>query len=110
MRRILVNCHRDHLRKPWWRRERQGLDFVPEPAYEHQSDWESQSDVVQAVNALPMSMRHILALRYFADLSVRDTAQILGCSEGNVKSQTARGLAHLEQLLGSTITDGSVQS
>ena len=34
-------------------------------------------------------------LRYFVDLSVEQTAQALGCSTGNVKSQTARALRKL---------------
>jgi len=37
----------------------------------------------------------VLVLRYFDDLSEAQTAQMLGCSLGTVKSQTARGLARL---------------
>jgi DNA-directed RNA polymerase specialized sigma24 family protein len=35
-------------------------------------------------------------LRYFESLSVGETAEALGCSEGTVKSQTARGLAAMK--------------
>jgi DNA-directed RNA polymerase specialized sigma24 family protein len=38
-------------------------------------------------------------LRYFDGLDVSAAAKALGCSEGNVKSQTARGLANLRQVL-----------
>src|ERR1019366_5090582 len=43
--------------------------------------------------------RTVLALRFWEDLSVTDTAEILGCTSGTVKSQTHRALAQLERLL-----------
>jgi hypothetical protein len=38
-------------------------------------------------------------LRYWEDLSVEQVADLLGCSAGNVKSQSARGLDKLRALL-----------
>jgi DNA-directed RNA polymerase specialized sigma24 family protein len=38
-------------------------------------------------------------MRYFEGLDVAETARALGCSEGNVKSQTARGLVALRAAL-----------
>ena len=40
-----------------------------------------------------------MVLRYFDDLSVEAVAEILGCSTGTVKSQTAKGLARLRQVI-----------
>jgi DNA-directed RNA polymerase specialized sigma24 family protein len=39
-------------------------------------------------------------LRYWSDLSVEQVADLLGCSTGNVKSQSARALGKLRAVLG----------
>jgi DNA-directed RNA polymerase specialized sigma24 family protein len=39
-------------------------------------------------------------LRFWADLSVDQIADVLGCSAGTVKSQAARGLDNLRRALG----------
>ena len=49
--------------------------------------------------------RTMLVLRYWEDLSVEQTAAILGCSEGNVKSQCSRSLDKLRTLLGEPFTE-----
>jgi DNA-directed RNA polymerase specialized sigma24 family protein len=43
----------------------------------------------------------VLVLRYFDDLSEAQTAEMLGCSLGTVKSHTARALARLRDTAGS---------
>ncbi len=52
--------------------------------------------VRQAVARLPRGQRTAIILRYYLDLPVAETAAVMGCSEGNVKSQTARGIATLK--------------
>jgi RNA polymerase sigma-70 factor (sigma-E family) len=56
--------------------------------------------VMDALATLPPKARAVVVLRYYDDLSVEQTAQMLGCSTGNVKSQTARALDKLRPLLG----------
>jgi DNA-directed RNA polymerase specialized sigma24 family protein len=48
-----------------------------------------------ALAALPPRQRAVLVLRYFDDMSEGETAQMLGCSLGTVKSHAARALARL---------------
>ncbi len=48
---------------------------------------------------LPRRMRAVLVLRYWEDLSEAETAELLNCSVGTVKSQASRGLARLRELL-----------
>ncbi len=64
-------------------------------------------DVRAAVTALPVGQRSALILRYYADLSVAEAAQALGCSPGTVKSQTHEGLRTLRRHLGPTLPDGA---
>ena len=45
--------------------------------------------------SLPAGQRAVVVLRYWMDLSEAETADTLGCSVGNVKSQAARALAKL---------------
>jgi RNA polymerase sigma-70 factor (sigma-E family) len=59
-------------------------------------------DLDRAVAALPLRRRACIVLRYYADLSERDTAAALGISVGTVKSQTAKALRQLERALSVT--------
>jgi len=51
--------------------------------------------VREALNRLSLAHRSVLVLRYLADLSERQTAQVLGVPTGTVKSRTARALDEL---------------
>jgi RNA polymerase sigma-70 factor (sigma-E family) len=100
--RIIVNAHIDEIRKGIRRRERNVPDvpdvLAPLPPDSFQLGLDG-SDVRAALAELPVGMRAALVLRYWLDLSVGQTAELLNCSEGTVKSQTAKGAARLRQLL-----------
>jgi RNA polymerase sigma-70 factor (sigma-E family) len=60
---------------------------------------ESKPELMAAIGALAPRQRAALVLRYFEDLSEAETADILACSVGTVKSTTARALEHLRERL-----------
>jgi RNA polymerase sigma factor (sigma-70 family) len=55
--------------------------------------------LLQALLALPLRQRATIILRYLEGMSERETAAVLGCSEGTVKSQSARALSALRSFL-----------
>jgi RNA polymerase sigma-70 factor, ECF subfamily len=57
-------------------------------------------DVYEAMQHLPEAQRRVLELRFGADRSVRETAQILNKSENNVKVLQHKALERLKKLLG----------
>jgi DNA-directed RNA polymerase specialized sigma24 family protein len=50
-------------------------------------------------------MRAVVVLRHWLEFSVEETADLLNCSGGTVKSQTAKGVARLRELLASENED-----
>jgi RNA polymerase sigma factor (sigma-70 family) len=58
-------------------------------------DVASDLAVRAAVAALPEAQRQAVILRYFADLSVREVAAIVGCPENTVKTNTRRAIEAL---------------
>ncbi len=55
--------------------------------------------LLSCVRELPAGQRAVLVLRYFDDLTEVETARVLGCSVGTVKSQHARAMARLRELV-----------
>jgi RNA polymerase sigma-70 factor (sigma-E family) len=98
VRRIIVNENASLWRRAWKRRER-STGSVPEAATLDPTSIDTTWEMVQA---LPSRQRAAVALRYYADLSVNETAEIMGCSVGAVKTHTARALQKLRE----TLADG----
>jgi|SRR5579884_3057466 len=100
-RRVLINLSRD-LRR-WARRRPREYPLDPD----HRSAvTESsahavaeRSAVIAALRRLPTRQREVLVLRFYADLSVAETALAIGASEGTVKSYTSRALSRMRELL-----------
>ena len=103
-RRTLVNTYLAEQRSGWakWtvlHRFGGGSAAGPEPDPAALGDLELGLDLKAALAKLPPRQRATVVLRFYCDLSIEQTAQLMGCSTGNVKSQSARGLATLRLLL-----------
>ena len=98
VRRCLVNSYLAEGRRPW-RRERSTAD-LPETAYgDGTAGTDARDELRRALAELGPSQRAIVVLRYWDGLTVEETAAAVGCSTGNVKSQSARGLGRLRAVL-----------
>jgi len=96
-RRCVVNAAMDDRRSLFSKRERVSAE-LPDFAVvdSHRGD---TTALVALLATLPAGMRTAVVLRYVEGLSVAETAAAMGCSEGNVKSQSARGLDRLREAM-----------
>lgn len=96
-------------RMAWRRRSRGELPtaVLPETAARDGYREVDELDALrQALLRLPVRQRAAIVLRHLEDRPVSEVAELLGCSEGTVKSQTSRGLIRLRALLAEdTIAD-----
>ncbi|MFJ3309520.1 SigE family RNA polymerase sigma factor [Streptomyces sp. NPDC086549] len=99
VRRALVNTHAS-----WWRRRWRGetpTQDLPELTLARDvfADVDLEQSLAGAVRRLPPRQRAVVVLRYFEDLIVEETAQVLNCRPGAVKSQAAKALRVLRHYL-----------
>ncbi|MEY9890351.1 RNA polymerase sigma-70 factor (sigma-E family) [Catenulispora sp. MAP5-51] len=106
-RRTLVNTYLAEQRSGWakWtilHRFGGGGETAADPDPDRAAltgDLDLGLDLKTALAKLPPRQRATVVLRFYCDMSVEQTAQVMGCSTGNVKSQSSRGLANLRSLL-----------
>jgi RNA polymerase sigma-70 factor (ECF subfamily) len=96
VRRVAMN-----LSTSWWRRQqvagRRAAALPPDPALIDDPPV-TDDDLVRQVRALPQRQRMAIACRYFADMSVADTAAAMGCREGTVKALTSQAISALRKV------------
>ncbi|WBQ06409.1 SigE family RNA polymerase sigma factor [Kribbella sp. CA-293567] len=107
-RRVVVNAALDIGRRPW-RREVPTDRLLERPRTDDPAGAQADRDeVLSALAGLGPRQRACVVLRYYEDLSIEQTAEILDCSPGTVKSQTARGLETLRHAINRTRAVGPV--
>ena len=99
LRRTIVNLSNSHYRRlrverAHLARERSAV-LVSEIAGATVPDVEERERMRVALAALRPQQRAAIILRYYEDLSEAETADILGCAVGTVKSMVSRGMASL---------------
>ncbi|MER7073109.1 SigE family RNA polymerase sigma factor [Terrabacter sp. NPDC000476] len=106
VRRIMVNTY-----SSWWRRRwngEQATDELPETTGRSgradgaerdrasgAGQVDDRTDLWRALSRLPRRQRAVVVLRFYEDLSEAETAEVMQCSVGTVKSQASRALAKL---------------
>jgi RNA polymerase sigma-70 factor (sigma-E family) len=97
--RTVVRAAIDEARHPW-RREHAASHRLPDrPMPDAAERIGERMRLRDALRQIPPGQRAILVLRFYEGLSVEQTAAALGLRTGTIKSQTARGLATLREVL-----------
>lgn len=100
LRSTTINLARSVLR-----RQQTALRYAPDPPAEPAGPEEqvlakvSNAGVMDALRLLPWRQQQVIMLRYYADLSVLETARTLQISAGTVKTHGFRALATLAEAL-----------
>lgn len=97
LRATVVNLTRSHFRRrrverAYLRRERMAPDQPEVEVGRRHEMWE-------ALQALPHRQRAAIVLRYYEDLTEAETADVLRCPVGTVKSLVSRGIDRLRDEL-----------
>lgn len=92
---LVLNVSREQIRKQ--QRAQGDLDVqllalpVPDQA-EVQLQWQA---FIEHLNGLPQRQREVVVLRFLQGFGTRETAEIMGCSEGSVKTHLHRAVQQL---------------
>ncbi|MEU5181299.1 SigE family RNA polymerase sigma factor [Streptomyces longwoodensis] len=109
-RGVVANLARTRVRSAVRERRRVSLFWSQREERTEDPDVAGVVDVQSALRRLPFRKRACVVLRHAFDLSEKDTALALGISVGTVKSQTSKGVAELQKLLGAQGTPHRVHA
>jgi RNA polymerase sigma-70 factor (sigma-E family) len=99
LRRTLCNLAIDGSRRAGrWRQKEHLLRTGPLQTHDATGDVDLRDALVRLLLQLPARQRAVLVLRYWEQLTDAETAAVLGCPEGTVKSALSRGLTRLREL------------
>ena len=104
VRKMVVRVWLDETRRPW--RREHPAEVLPELAMPESvaEPTAYKADLRRLLDLMPARQRAVLVLRFYDDLSVQQTADVLRCSEGAVKTLTVRALDAIRRLLPAGVT------
>jgi RNA polymerase sigma-70 factor (sigma-E family) len=95
VRRILVNLNLDRNRRRSLNRKHEAETIGAGIALDPPDDVDRHLDLVRGLKALPQKQRTVIVLRYYADMSEEEVANLLGVAVGTVKSRASRAIKTL---------------
>jgi RNA polymerase sigma-70 factor (sigma-E family) len=96
LRQCVINLVRSHYRhQAVARRFLEREKHQPERATVDPTDFETRDALTHALQHIPERQREAIVCRFYLDYSERQTAELLGCPKGTVKSLVSRGLDNL---------------
>jgi len=108
VRRTMVTTHTS-----WWRRHWRGETPTENPPDDESTDPTREHDerdrIWRHLGRLSERQRAVVVLRFYEDLGEAETAALLGCSRGAVKSHTNRALARLREALAAEQGTGPIE-
>jgi RNA polymerase sigma-70 factor (sigma-E family) len=96
VRRVMYTTYATWWRRRW-REEVPTADLPETEVGDAYSPVAERTELLRALAQLGAGQRAVVVLRYFEDRTETETAELLGCSVGNVKSQCSRALARLRR-------------
>jgi RNA polymerase sigma factor (sigma-70 family) len=91
-KRVISEARRGKIERRFLLRE---VAQLPHSTSDENQTFGDKDNLKSALYRLPARQRAALVFRFYADLSIEETAQCMGCSVGAVKSLTSRGLEEL---------------
>ncbi|GAB7190901.1 SigE family RNA polymerase sigma factor [Kineococcus sp. NUM-3379] len=101
VKRMVVNACVSSGRRAWRRERPDDPATLPDRGVvDHSGHVGDRDQVLALLRTLPVKQRSVLVLRHYEGLADAEIADLLGCSQGTVRSNAFRGLAALRALLG----------
>lgn len=99
LRRTIFNLHTSRLRRLRLERDYLSREHRVDPGHSD-ADPAERDEVWHAILQLPPRQRAAVVLRFYEDLSERESAEILGCSVGALNQLVVRATATLRERFG----------
>lgn len=98
-RRVLTHTAISWYRRKSWAGERPSEELPELSSGSHEHHVTESDQLRRALQSLPPRQRAAVVCRFYDDLSEAETARVMGCAIGTVKSQVNAGLKRLRTLL-----------